>query len=109
MLLRYWSLTSMVPLIEHKRDGLELTSAEIHQFVTGVADGSLPDYQIAAMLMAIYLRGMSRRETVDLTQAMAESGDTLNWHDVADFVVDNSGSPEELAAEVDRVWRSLRA
>ena len=82
----------MVPFIERKRDGLELTSAEIRQLVAGVADGSLPDYQIAAMLMAIYLRGMSRRETVDLTLAMAASGETLNWHDVADFVVDKHSS-----------------
>ncbi|MGB1250501.1 MAG: thymidine phosphorylase [Candidatus Promineifilaceae bacterium] len=83
---------NMIALIKQKRDGGELSSAEIKQFVTGVADNTLPDYQIAAMLMAIYLRGMSRRETVDLTLAMAASGDTLDLHDVAKFVIDKHSS-----------------
>ena len=83
---------TMIELIARKRDGEELSSAEIQQFITAVTDGSLPDYQIAAMLMAIYLRGMSRRETVDLTMAMAASGDQLDLHDVAPFVVDKHSS-----------------
>lgn len=83
---------NIVPLIAHKRDGGELTTAEIAYFIDGVTNDSIPDYQIAAMLMAIYLRGMSRRETVDLTLAIANSGDTLDLHDVADFVVDKHSS-----------------
>ncbi len=83
---------NIVPLIAKKRDGGELATDQIEYFVEGVAKGSIADYQIAAMLMAIYLRGMSRRETVDLTMAIARSGDTLDLHDVADFVVDKHSS-----------------
>lgn len=83
---------NIVPLIAKKRDGGELSTDQITYFVTGVANDSIADYQIAAMLMAIYLRGMSRRETVDLTMAIAHSGDTLDLHDVADFVVDKHSS-----------------
>ncbi|MCA9934677.1 MAG: thymidine phosphorylase, partial [Anaerolineales bacterium] len=52
----------------------------------------IPDYQASALLMAIYLRGMSRRETVDLTLAIARSGEQLDLHDVAPFVVDKHSS-----------------
>ena len=83
---------NIVSLIAHKRDGGELATDQINFFVKGVADDSIADYQIAAMLMAVYLRGMTRRETVDLTMAMANSGDTLDLHDVADFVVDKHSS-----------------
>jgi pyrimidine-nucleoside phosphorylase len=82
----------MVDLIEKKRDGLALTTAEIEWFVQGVAGETIPDYQTAALLMAIYLRGMTRQETVDLTLAMAHSGDQLDLHDVAPFVVDKHSS-----------------
>ena len=83
---------NIVRIIERKRDGEALSTAEIRWFVTRVTDGSLPDYQTAALLMAIYLRGMSRRETVNLTLAMAESGDMLDLHDVAPFSVDKHSS-----------------
>lgn len=61
-------------VIAHKRDGCALTEAEIRAFVAGVCDGSVPDYQAAALLMAITLRGMDARETLDLTLAMRDSG-----------------------------------
>lgn len=83
---------NMVQLIERKRDGGELTTAQIEQFVQHVTAATVPDYQIAALLMAIYFRGMSRREIVDLTLAMAASGDQLDLHDVAPFVVDKHSS-----------------
>ena len=82
----------MVDVIAKKRDGKELTTAEIDWFITEYTAGAVPDYQAAALLMAIYLRGMSRRETVDLTLAMAGSGDTLDLHDVAPFVIDKHSS-----------------
>lgn len=68
----------MYDLIEKKRDGGELSDSEISWFVGGVADGSIPDYQITALLMAIYLKGMSDRETVILTLEMAASGGSLD-------------------------------
>lgn len=82
----------MVDTIARKRDGEELSAAEIGAFIHEYSAGTIPDYQAAALLMAIYLRGMSRRETVDLTLAMAASGDQLDLHDVAPFIVDKHSS-----------------
>jgi pyrimidine-nucleoside phosphorylase len=82
----------MVEIIEKKRDGVELSSEEIESFVMAYTAGDVPDYQAAALLMAIYFRGMNRRETVDLTMAMARSGDQLDLHDVVPFVVDKHSS-----------------
>lgn len=82
----------MVDLIARKRDGGELTTGEINDFIRGYTADEIPDYQAAALLMAVYLRGMNRRETVDLTLAMAHSGDTLDLHDVAPFIVDKHSS-----------------
>jgi len=82
----------MVDVIAKTRDGGELSTAEIDNFIRGYTADKIPDYQAAALLMAIYLRGMSRRETVDLTLAMAGSGDTLDLHDVAPLIVDKHSS-----------------
>lgn len=84
--------TRMVDLIERKRDGHTLDREQIEWFIKGVTRERIPDYQMSALLMAIYLRGMNRRETVDLTLAMARSGDQLDLHDVAPFVIDKHSS-----------------
>ena len=63
-----------VDIIRKKRDGGALDRAEIDSFVAGATDGSWPDYQLSALLMAIVLRGMSDEETAWLTEAMARSG-----------------------------------
>lgn len=82
----------MVDVIEQKRDGKTLTTEQIEWFVATYTADEIPDYQAAALLMAIYIRGMNRRETIDLTLAMARSGDQLDLHDVAPFVVDKHSS-----------------
>ncbi len=71
----------MVPqwFIETKRDGHEYAEAALREWVRGVTDGSLPDYQIAAWLMAVYLNGLNEAETAILTDAMMRSGDCLSW------------------------------
>jgi len=77
-----------VDIIAKKRDGLPLTTEEINFFISGFTRGDIPDYQAAAWLMAVVLRGMNPRETRDLTLAMAHSGETVNLSEVAPVVVD---------------------
>jgi len=67
----------ILSVIETKKQGLPLNESQIRYFVKGAADGSLPDYQLAALLMAIRLNGMNPEETACLTMAMAESGNML--------------------------------
>jgi len=76
-----------IDLILKKRDGEELSNSEIEWFVQNFTSGNIPDYQIAAMSMAIFFRGMTARETTDLTIAMANSGDTLDLSDLIPGVV----------------------
>jgi pyrimidine-nucleoside phosphorylase len=71
----------MVDIIEKKRNGRALTSGEINWFVEKYTADTIPDYQAAALLMAIYFQGMDERETADLTLALAQSGDQLDLHD----------------------------
>ena len=66
-------------IIERKRDGAALAEADIREWIARYADGRLPDYQMAALAMAIYFRGMTPEETLALTDAMMRSGDTLSW------------------------------
>ncbi len=82
----------IIDIIEKKRDSKELTAAEIEWFVQEYTAGNIPDYQAAALMMAIFIRGMNRRETVDLTLAMARSGEQLDLHDIAPFVIDKHSS-----------------
>lgn len=68
----------MYDIIAKKRDGGELSDAEIRFFVNGYTAGEIPEYQVSALLMAIYLLGMSENETTSLTQYMAMSGDMVD-------------------------------
>jgi pyrimidine-nucleoside phosphorylase len=70
---------NLLTLIEAKRDGQALTAAELGEIVSGVVSGQLPDYQIAAFLMAVYFRGLNSDETTALTLAMRDSGDGLKF------------------------------
>ena len=67
-----------VQLIRKKRDGLTLDDAEIRAFILGVTDGSLPDYQQAAMLMAVFFKGLDARELATWADAMTRSGDVID-------------------------------
>ena len=78
----------MYDIIKKKRDGGELSTAEIQYFIKGVTDGSIPDYQISALCMAIYFKGMSVRETCDLTFAVRDSGDKLDFSSIGGIRVD---------------------
>ena len=69
-------------LLDKKREGHALGSAEIREFVEGYTKGEIPDYQMAALAMAICCKGMTPRETADLTDAMMRSGVTVDWSDL---------------------------
>jgi len=70
---------NFLTLIEAKRDGQALTAAQLGEIVSGVVSGQLPDYQIAAFVMAVFFRGLSPAETTALTLAMRDSGDMLKF------------------------------
>lgn len=75
-------------VIKAKRDGKSLSQEEIQQFITGYHKDEIPDYQMAALLMAIVLKGMSKQETADLTHAMLHSGKTLSFKNSTFLPVD---------------------
>jgi pyrimidine-nucleoside phosphorylase len=77
-----------VDLIEAKRDGRELSASEIRWLIGEYVAGRVPDYQMAAFLMAVYFRGMSEDETVALTRAMAESGERIDLSGIPGIKVD---------------------
>ena len=78
----------MYDLILKKRSNAALNAEEINYMVDGFTKGEIPDYQMSAMMMAIYFQGMDDRETVDLTMAMANSGDTLDLSAIEGIKVD---------------------
>lgn len=78
----------MVDIIEKKRDGGELTKAEIEFFIQGYVKGEIPDYQVSALLMAIYFQDMTDEERSNLTMAMVESGDTIDLSNISGVKVD---------------------
>jgi pyrimidine-nucleoside phosphorylase len=81
-----------VDIITKKRDGEELSQAEIEWFVREYVSDTVADYQAAAWCMAVFCRGMTARETTILTAAMAHSGTVLDLHDVAPFTIDKHSS-----------------
>ncbi|MEC2490467.1 pyrimidine-nucleoside phosphorylase, partial [Bacillus cereus] len=78
----------MVDIIAKKRDGKELTTEEIKFFINGYTDGSIPDYQVSALAMAIFFKDMTDRERADLTMAMVESGETIDLSAIEGIKVD---------------------
>lgn len=78
----------MYDLIAKKKQGMELSTEEIRYMIEGFTLGTIPDYQMSAMTMAICFQGMSKRETVDLTLAMRDSGDVMDLSGVKGIKVD---------------------
>ena len=69
---------NILEIIEKKRDNRELSKEEIEFFIKGYTNGTIADYQAAALVMAIYLNGMTKQETTNLTLSMANSGEILD-------------------------------
>lgn len=84
----------MIPqwIIEKKRDGTELSTSEIRNFISGYTEETIPDYQMSALAMAIYFKGMTPRETADLTITMMESGKVIDPTTIAGQKVDKHSS-----------------
>ena len=78
----------MYDLIMKKRNGKALSREEINYMISGYTKGEIPDYQMSAMMMAIYFVGMNEEETLFLTMAMAESGDMLDLSPISGIKVD---------------------
>ena len=78
----------MYDIIKKKRDGGALTSAEIDFFIRGYVNGDIPDYQAAALCMAIWFRGMNAEETANITLAIRDSGEILHLSGVDGLRVD---------------------
>jgi pyrimidine-nucleoside phosphorylase len=78
----------LVELIENKRDGLEQSAEDIERVVSAYVSGEMPDYQMAAWLMAAFLKGLSSDETAALTKAMAESGRMVDLSEIPGVKVD---------------------
>src|ERR1700694_1670449 len=79
---------NVLEVLAHKRDGLEHSPEEIRFLLDGYLGGSIPDYQVAAWVMAVVTRGMTRAETLSLTQSMVDSGDVLDLSAIPGFKVD---------------------
>ena len=79
---------NILEIIEKKRDKKELTKEEIKYFIEGYTNGQIADYQASALIMAIYLNGMTKQETTDMTIAMANSGEKLDLSSLNEVIVD---------------------
>ena len=88
----------MPEIIAKKRDGAELSREEIEFVIDGYTRGEIPDYQVSALLMAIVWRGMSRRETSDLTMAMVRSGDTMDLSSISGVKADKHSTQETFSS-----------
>lgn len=79
-------------IIRRKRDKQELTGEQINEFIAGIGNKSVSDVQVAALTMAVLLNGLNNRETVDLTLAMRDSGDKMEWQGFDKPIVDKHSS-----------------
>ena len=79
---------NILEIIAKKRDGLVLNREEIHYFVSEYTKGNITDYQAAALIMAMYIRGINKEETTNLTLEMASSGEILDLSEISNTVID---------------------
>lgn len=104
----------MTDLIEKKKQGQTLTQEELHFIVHGYTAGDIPDYQMSALMMAIYFRGMTPEETAQLTIEMEHSGDVVDLSPLGEHTADQAFDPggvgdQDLARPVPDWWRRAAA
>ena len=85
-------------LIRRKRDGQAISGPEMEELIGAYANGEVPDYQMAAWLMAVYFQGLSRGETVAMTRAMLNSGATVDMADVPGIIDKHSSGGSDKPA-----------
>ena len=78
---------NIIDIIENKKNSFELSKEEIEYFVQNYTNGNITDYQAAALIMAICINGMTQDEILNLTFAMANSGDVLDLSDISDIAL----------------------
>jgi len=79
---------NILEIIAKKRDAEVLSKEEIYYFITEYVKGTVTDYQAAALLMAMYINGISKEETTALTLSMAKSGEVLDLSEISDNIID---------------------
>lgn len=79
-------------IIRRKRDNFELSREQIKEFINGIIEHRVDDIQVAALTMAVFLNGLNRQETIDLTLAMRDSGDKMEWSEFDKPIVDKHSS-----------------
>ena len=102
-------MTAAKLIIDKKREGRALGSAEIRDFVNGFTAGEIPDCQMSALAMAICCRGMTVRETADLTDVMMRSGASIDWKGVVDWPVADKHSTGGVGDKLSFVIQPLAA
>ena len=88
MSAKAWATMNAVDIITKKKDGKILSPEELEYMVMGYTRGEIPDYQMSALLMAIVLNGMTREETVRLTEIMRDSGEVMDLSGIKGIKVD---------------------
>ena len=102
-------MTAVKLILDKKREGHALGSAEIREFIEGFCRGEIPDYQMSALAMAICCRGMTQRETADLTEAMMRSGAVLDWEGVTSLPTADKHSTGGVGDKLSLVIQPLAA
>ena len=102
-------MTAVKLILDKKREGHALGSAAIREFIEGFCRGEIPDYQMSALAMAICCRGMTQRETADLTEAMMRSGAVLDWEGVTSLPTADKHSTGGVGDKLSLVIQPLAA
>ncbi len=100
----------ILDVIQKKRDKKKLTNKEIDQLIFEISEGKIPDYQIAALCMAIFLNGMKDEETIALAKAFVKYSDKFSWEGMEDVIIDKhstGGVGDKVSLVITPIWAAL--